>query len=289
MFSRAELFLKLSPVLLPFLVIFSGGLVFTVAQSFGMLTPLPSEGLTFSAFSSLLRDTWFYKSAGYSVYVAFGSAFLSVTFGTLLAYGIWRLPTKLQPLAIANKLPLVLPHIAVGFIVLVFFSKTGLISSLAYQLHFIDDFQEFPSILFGGNGIGLIIAYVYKETPFVILMTYAVFSKIDERQILTARLLGGSGTRIFAYVVLPFVLPVIHTTFIILFLYSFGAFDIPFLLSESNPQMVSVYVFNIYFRRDLNMRPHAMAALVIMFFFSALFIYLYARIVKRLANTERKV
>ena len=289
MSSRAEIALKLSPLLLPFLVIIAGGFAFTVAQSIGFFTPVPAEGPPFAAYLSLLTDAWFYRSAGYSIYVAFSSALLSVVFGTLIAYGIWRLPSQVRSPAIVHKLPLILPHVAVAFIILVLFSKTGVIASIAYHFGMIIEPREFPNILFGGNGVGLILAYVYKETPFVILMTYAVFSKIDERQLTTARLLGGSQRRIFFSIVLPFVLPAVNTTFIVLFLYAFGAFDIPFLLSESSPQMLSIYVFNTYFRRDLSMRPYAMAALVLMFVFSAGFIYLYGRVVRSLSNTERKV
>jgi putative spermidine/putrescine transport system permease protein len=79
------------------------------------------------------------------------------------------------------------------------------------------------------------------------------------------------------------------TTFIILFLYSFGAFDIPFLLSESRPEMLSVFVYNLYFQRDLSRRPDAMATLVVMLLFSGLFILLYSHFVSRLRMEDRKL
>ena len=78
-------------------------------------------------------------------------------------------------------------------------------------------------------------------------------------------------------------------TFIILFLYGVGAFDIPFLLSESNPGMISIRVYNLYFRRDLANRPEAMAMLVAMFVFSLIFIWAYTRVVERLKPSERKL
>ncbi|MFO7783071.1 MAG: hypothetical protein ACQET7_03040 [Thermodesulfobacteriota bacterium] len=80
-----------------------------------------------------------------------------------------------------------------------------------------------------------------------------------------------------------------HTAFIILFLYSFGAFDIPFVLSESRPGMLSIRVYNLYFKRDLARRPEAMAILVILFCFAALFIMAYSLVVRRLESSERKV
>jgi putative spermidine/putrescine transport system permease protein len=89
--------------------------------------------------------------------------------------------------------------------------------------------------------------------------------------------------------VLPRLAPAMHTSFIILFLYSFGAFDIPYILSESRPGMLSIQVFNLYFRHDLARRPEAMAMLTIMFCFAVIFIIAYTRTVTRMEDTVRKL
>lgn len=53
--------------------------------------------------------------------------------------------------------------------------------------------------------------------------------------------------------------------------------------------MLSITVFNLYFKRDLAQRPEAMAILTLMFCFAVLFIIVYSRIVNRLDSAERKV
>jgi putative spermidine/putrescine transport system permease protein len=83
--------------------------------------------------------------------------------------------------------------------------------------------------------------------------------------------------------------PAMHTSFIILFLYGFGAFDIPFILGESRPGMLSIHVYNLYFKHDLVRRPEAMAILTLMFLFAVIFIIAYAKIVQRLDNGVRKL
>jgi len=281
--------LKLSPLLVPFAVIFSTGIVMAILQSLGMFLPVSVEGEIFSAYRELFTGLWFYQNFGFSLYCAFVSACISVAVGTLLSYGIWRLPLGIQRLGVLTKIPLILPHIAVAFIVLMLFSKTGYISSIFYHMGLIDSAEQFPSILFSGNGYGIIIAYIYKEVPFVILLVTAVLRKFDIQRIQTAYMLGASRITIFFRIVLPFLLPVVNTSFIILFLYSFGAFDIPFMIGESHPGMLSVQVYNLYFRRDLVNRPSAMAILVVMFFFSLIFIYLYSRISSKLDSMERKI
>jgi len=281
--------LKLLPLLVPFLLLFAGGSIFALLQSFGILSPVPYRGCIFDAYAKLLSNRWFYRSFGFSLNVSLVSAFLSVAAGTGLAYMIWRQPLSAQRYAIIYKIPLILPHIAVAFIVLVLFSKSGMISAVLYQIGIINEQADFPSILYGGNGLGIIIAYIFKEVPFVILMVSGILKRFDVRHICTARMLGASRSTVFFRIIIPFLHPVINTTFIILFLYSFGAFDIPFILSESRPEMLAVYVYNLYFKRDLVNRPYAMAVLVIMLFFSALFIYGYSRLVSRLEAVERKL
>ena len=287
--ERRFILLKLSPLLVPFVFIFTTGILLTILQSLGFLLPIPVEGGIFSAYKALFGGLWFYQNFAFSFYCAFISAILSVSFGTLLAYSIWQLPLRMQNIGVLSKIPLILPHIAVAFIVLMFFSKTGYISSLLFHMKAIESAGDFPSILFGGKGYGIIIAYVYKEIPFVILLVSSVLKSFDYRRILTAHMLGASRITVFFKIVFPFLLPVVNTSFIILFLYSFGAFDIPFMLGESHPGMLSIQVFNLYFKRDLVNRPSAMAILVVMFIFSLIFIYLYTKISSKLDMKSRKI
>jgi putative spermidine/putrescine transport system permease protein len=287
--QRWVILLKLSPLIIPFTVIFTTGIFLTFFQSIGLFLPIPVQGGLFSAYRALFQSAWFYHSFAFSFYCAFVSAVCSVVVGTIFSYIVWRLPQYIQQVAILSKIPLILPHVAVAFIVLMFFSKTGYVSSVFYRFGFIDSAEKFPTLLFGGRGFGIIVAYIYKEVPFVILLVSSILKKFDFRRVQTARMLGGSKFMIFSKVVVPFLLPVINTSFIILFLYSFGAFDIPFILGESHPSMLSIQVFNLYFKRDLVNRPSAMAILMVMFVFSLIFIYFYSRISQRIDIKSRKI
>jgi putative spermidine/putrescine transport system permease protein len=279
---------KLSPLLLPLIVLFAGGLALAAAQSFGFFLPFPYEGGTLDAYRKLLEPHYL-ASAGLSFFVALTSAVISVAVGAVVAYLIWRLPDRLEGAAVIYKVPLILPHIAVAFIVLVFWSKSGVISSIGYHLGLVETVSEFPSVLFSGNGFGMILAYIYKEIPFTILLAYAVLKRMNPQQIQTARMLGAGEGRVFTRIVLPHMARTLHTAFIILFLYSFGAFDIPFLLGESSPGMLSIEAYNLYFRRELADRPAAMAILTCMFLFSLGFIWLYTRVAASMKSRERKL
>lgn len=285
-----ETLLRLSPLAIPFLILFMGGLAMAVAQSFGYLVPVPlREGAgTFAAYEKLLSPH-ILASFGLSLWVGFASSILSVSLGAVAAYLIWRLPDFLEKAAVVYKVPLILPHITVAFITLIFWSKSGVISSICYQLGLTDSVQDFPPILHAGYGAGMILAYVFKSTPFVIILALAMLKRLEPDLVDTARMLGASERYTFFRLILPRIKSALNTAFIILFLFAFGAFDIPFLLSQSSPGMLSIEVFNLYFKRDLANRPTAMAILVCMFLFSLAFIVLYTRIAARMDHKERKL
>jgi putative spermidine/putrescine transport system permease protein len=286
---KALILLKLCPLIVPFAAIFTTGISLTIIQSLGYFIPVPGVRHGLDAYRMIFGEIWFYKDLGFTLYCAFASSVVAVGMGTALSYALWRTPRRFQQASILTKIPLILPHIAVAFIVLMFFGQTGYISSILTRLGLIEGQEHFPTILFGGKGFGIILSYVYKEVPFVMLLVTAVLKRFDERQIQTARMFGAGRLTVFTRVVLPSLLPVIHTSFIILFLYSFGAFDIPFMIGESHPGMLSVQVYNLYFKRDIANRPHVMAILVVMFAFSLVFIYLYSRVSSKIDVSIRKL
>lgn len=159
--------------------------------------PLPFEGETLGAYAKIAGDTGFWKSFGFSLWVAGASAGLAVSAGAVLAFGVWQLPRKLAPLSLVYKIPLILPHIAVAFVVLIFFSPSGIFSSFAFHLGLIDQMHQFPNVLYSGMGLGMILAYVLKGTPFAMLLSLALLARFDIRLIQTAAMLGAGKIRIF--------------------------------------------------------------------------------------------
>jgi putative spermidine/putrescine transport system permease protein len=279
----------LAPLLLPYCALFCAGMALTMAQSLGLFLPVGPSEATLEHYLTLLEDQAMGQSLGLSLFVAFVSAAGSVLGGTLLALALWRMPPGLRRVGVVSKVGLILPHVAVAFLVLLFLSRTGLVSSVLFQAGIISSPEEFPSILHTGSGLGMILAFLLKGVPFALLLVGAVLFGFDIRLVQTARMLGAGALRTFWSVTLPRLLPAVHSAFIILFLYAFGSFDIPFVLGESHPGMLSIRVFDIFFQRDLSQRPQAMAILTLMFVFAALFAMLYNRFAAYLDGWRRKL
>lgn len=278
--ETGRIFLKLLPVILPFTLLFLIGIAVTIFQSFGFLLPGINTGSLFGAYRTIFTSKWFLPSFAFTLKVALASALTSVAAGTVLGYAVWRLPGGSRKAASGYTVPLILPHIAVAFIVLLLWSQTGIFSSFLSRTGLFDDYGRFPDIIYRRNGFAIAFAYIYKEIPFVMLMVISVLKNFDRNQIATAKMLGGNELRIFIKVVLPFLLPIIHTLFVILFVYSFGAFDIPFILGKSAPTMMSVKIFQLYFMRDISVRPEALASLVFVLTFSVISIFIYFRFMR---------
>lgn len=279
----------LLPLLLPFAGVFAAGLCLTALQSLGLLLPTESSGPTLEHYAAILGSPAMRRSLAFTLYVSAVSALGSVAVGTWLGYMVWRLPRRLRQAAVVYKTGLVLPHVAAAFLVLLFFGQTGLLASLANRLGLAPTPQDFPQLLYAGDGLGMVLAYMFKGAPFAMLMVLAVLSGFDTRLLQTAAMLGAGPLETFRRVTLPRLLPAMHGAFIILFLYAFGAFDIPFLLGESRPGMLSMRVYDIYFQRDLAERPRAMAILTLMFAFTALFTMLYNALARRVDDRGRKL
>lgn len=268
----------LSPLLIPFFLFFAGGILLAVLQSIGIGLPFPYEGGVLDSYKELLTP-YMLRSFLLSIKVGAVAALFSVALGTILAIGLWRMPALLQQAGVIYKIPLILPHLAVGFIVFFFWAKSGLISSAMFHAGITGSPQDFPSILFGSDGWGMIIAYTYKQIPFALLMSYASLKRLDMRLLETAYMLGATRWKAFCAVTYPHIRSVVHSTFCILFLFGFGAFEIPFLLGGSSPAMLSIEAYNLYFRKELYHRPQAMAILIGIFVFSVTFLTLYLRAV----------
>lgn len=260
--------LRLLPLVIPIGGLFAAGAVVTAVQSFGFLNPFAKTGAGTDAWMYLFSDPWLLRSLTHSLTVAVVSAGLSVILGTLLAWGIHNLPAGLRGAATVYKIPLILPHITVAYLAILMFGQSGILSSLAARLGLIGKPGDFPNVLYGGRGTGIILAYLMKETSFVILMVTGMLRKLDPHLVRTARMLGASRFRTFRTVVIPHVRPALVSSFLILSLYALGAFEIPWLIGESRPEMISVTAFNLYFHRDLAYRPQAAAMLTLLMILS---------------------
>lgn len=292
--DRRRIILRLTPLVVFFLLTVGVGLVHAVLQSLALAGPpaLNSHhremGMWY-AYRALFMRPELLSSLGHTLYVALVSAGISVVVGAVGAYLLWRAPGWVRRVGTVYRLPIILPHIVVAFVTMLLWSQSGIIASITHHLGITPSGDGFPRLLFTSNGVGIILAYVYKEFPFVMLLSMGVLDRVPQRMISTAYMLGAGPVRTFFRVALPLMAPMLNQIFIILFLYTLGGFDIPWLLGGSNPQMVPMTVYSLYFQGSLSDRSIAMAALSLIAALAVVFVVIYSRIARRLAAWERPV
>jgi len=80
-------------------------------------------------------------------------------------------------------------------------------------------------------------------------------------------------------------MPSIKNAFLIIFAFSLGAYELPYLLGATMPKALPVQAFIEYTHPDLLHRPYAMALNGIMFFISLIIVVLYYRLLQQ--NTRK--
>jgi putative spermidine/putrescine transport system permease protein len=132
------------------------------------------------------------------------------------------------------------------------------------------------------NGIGVILVYIYKGIPFIAFMTFSILKNFSDNLESVAMNLGASKSQAFFNILLPLSMPTIISSFIIIFAFSFGSFEVPYLIGPTTPRALPVEAYIRYSSSDLTQRPYAMAINVILTTFSFVLLIIYNKLLKKI-------
>ena len=253
---------KLTPwlLLLPFLGVTTLVIVSVwniLVQSLGLIPAFGLTEPTIEYYRQVLASETFLSSLGVSLKIAIFSAVLATVLGVLVCAAL--VGCRKNGIVHAVRLPILVPHTVVALFVITICSQTGLLARGAAALGIISDSTEFPQLLFSQSYAGVILAYLWKEIPFVAYFVLALMSGISSTLGEAAENLGASPLKSFFQITLPLSLPVIAKAFLIIFIFAFGGYELPFLLGATLPKALPVQAYIAYTSPDLLQRPLAMA------------------------------
>lgn len=131
-------------------------------------------------------------------------------------------------------------------------------------------------------GISIIIGLVFKELPFLLLMSLSVLKQANLKQRLAQEFkvavsLGLKPEAAFIKVILPQIYPLIRLPVLAVLAYASASVEIPYILGPNNPATLAVVVLNWFNHADLNLRFVASAAalLQILITVSVILIWLF--------------
>ena len=249
-------------LLLPFLLITGIVLVSVWNVALQSLGYIPAFGLTkptLSYYAQVFSRGDFLSAVWVSVRIALWSTIFSTVLGVLIAMALIKCRRNKGGMLYAVRLPILVPHAVVAVFMIQILSQTGLIARAAHGLNLLEDFSAFPQLLYTPSYLGTILAYLWKEAPFVAYFVLAFMGGISDTLGEAAENLGASSLRSFWEVTLPLSIPVISKAGLIIFIFAFGGYELPLLLGSTLPKALAVQTHLMYMSPDLLQRPLAMA------------------------------
>ncbi len=280
--GRLKIALLLAPALLVIGVLFSGGLVAALVQSLGYLPAIGQTEVNLDAYREILGDEDFLDSLLLTLYIAGASTGISTVLAVIGALALRRSSGRIS--AVVFQLPITIPHLVAAVGIALVVSQTGLGARLAAALGLIGEPREFPALLYDPYSVGIILTYVWKEMPFVALVVLAALRGVAGELEEVARTLGANAWQRFWYVVFPVISPGIIAASLIVFAFTFGAFEVPYLLGKSYPTILPVMAYNEYRDLDLDARPVAMAINILIAIITAIIAAAYLRLARNLGR-----
>ena len=272
-------------LLLPFLCVMALVLlsVWNVAvQSLGYIPAFGLTKPTSQYYKAVFSDPDFVSAVWVSLKIALWSAVFACGLGVALAMALIKCRKTRGATLYAIRLPILVPHTVVAVFVVQILGQTGLLARFGYALGLLEDYNQFPQLLYTPSYFGTILAYLWKEIPFVAYFVLAFMSGISDTLGEAAENLGAAPLRGFFEVTLPLSLPVIAKAFLIIFIFAFGGYELPLLLGATLPKALSVQTYLAYTSPDLLQRPLAMAMNGTMLLLSVAMSIVYALVVVRL-------
>jgi len=244
--------------------------------AFGLTTPTLRYYLQVFTHRDFLSAVWV------SLKIALWSAVIATILGVLISMALIKCRKTGGGMLYAVRMPILVPHSVVAVFVIQSLSQTGLLARGLYWLGLLEDYSQFPQLLYTPDYIGAILAYLWKETPFVAYFVLAFRSSISETLGEAAENMGASPVRSFLEVTLPLSVPVISRAFLIIFIFAFGGYELPLLLGSTLPKALSVQTYLVYMSPDLLQRPLAMAMNGVVLLLSGAMMLLYSMVIHRL-------
>lgn len=279
--EHPRVFLLLAPALLVLGLLFGGGVLLGLARSFGYMPLLGLTEPNLDAYRAIFADGHFLRSLGLTFYIAFVSTVISAALAIGIVLILRQTFLGKRAILFLFQLNITIPHLVGAVGILYLFSQSGALARLARELGMIAQPSDFPILVFDAAAIGIILQYVWKEIPFIGIVALATLQAVGEDYEAVARSLGANSWQRFRYVLLPLMLPGVAVASVVVFAFTFGAYEIPALLGQHHPAALPVLAYRLYTDVDLAARPQAMALAMVITLLCAALIAMHLRLLRR--------
>jgi len=239
------------------------GLIGLFVSALGYIPAINQYQFSLTGFNQLFDWPGLSQSITLSLFVSIGSTLMAALGCFVILQSCWQHPIW-RKLELFLSPILALPHVAfaIGFAFL--FSPSGFISRLCAQ--FIDGFTASNwSLINDPYALGLLLALMLKEIPFLLFMSIALLKQLNiEQTMITGRSLGYSSAQVWQKIIFPQWLPKIRFSLFAVAAYSLSVVDVALVLGPTQPPTVPVLVWQWLNDADLATLPKASAGAVLL-------------------------
>jgi putative spermidine/putrescine transport system permease protein len=226
--------LLITPALLVIAVFFLVPLGLTVQSAFsatdGSLTLAHFE----KSFELYTTDMVF--TLGIVLLSCLGIATVAIAIGGYLTLGEHERTKAL--LRWLYRWPLFIPFVVAGQIMRTFLAKNGMLNHVLVGSGLIEPLAA-QSLL---DWRGIVIAFVWKQAPFVTLLLAGAMASLEPQHIEAARNLGASRLRVLFGIVLPQVRGTLLVGLVLSFVTMLSVLSVPMMINPNSPTMMTVDV-----------------------------------------------
>jgi ABC-type sugar transport system permease subunit len=199
-------------------------------------------------YTEALRDPRFWSALGHTAFFAVTSVGLELIIGLWLALALNRTFRGRGLVRAAVLVPWAIPTVVSALLWrFMFEGRTGIVNSMLVGIGALSE----PIVWFiepAAAWVPVVLADVWKTTPFVALLLLAGLQNIDASLYEAARIDGASAWRQFRHVTLPLLKPAILVALIFRTLDAFRVFDLIYALTGGGPgtstEPIALYTFN---------------------------------------------
>jgi ABC-type spermidine/putrescine transport system permease subunit I len=145
-------------------------------------------------------------------------------------------PRTLAILRWLYRWPLFIPFIVTAQVMRTFLAKNGLLNHVLIGGGLIDPLQA-QSLL---DWRGIVVAFVWKQAPFVTLLLAGAMAAIDRQHIEAARNLGAGRLRVLFGIVLPQARRTLIVGLVLSFVTMLSVLSVPMMINPNSPTMLTV-------------------------------------------------
>jgi ABC-type sugar transport system permease subunit len=231
-------------------------------------------------------DPAFWQAVWRTVYFTVVSVGLELAIGIAIAAFLQRRYAGWRFLRLAVFVPWAVPTIAAATMFRwIYNADYGALNGLLYQLGLIDKYVPWLADPFSAMNM-VIIADVWKSTPFVVLIVLAAMAGIPGELYEAARIDGASRWQSFWRVTLPLLKGAVLVVLVVRTVEAFRVFDMIYVLTGGGPANATLVISYVAYQETFRFfslgRGAAISFIISMFVLGAALVYL------RLLSTRRE-